>query len=777
MKRKLISLILTATTLAVLLTGCDLGGTSSAGTASTVGTATTDAASGSTDPATGTVKDAENDAVAITSDFSIVGTSTGTAAATTASEPQTEQPQETDAPASEKEETTAATDAPETEATQSDTTVAETEAAQSNTTAAETEPAGSDPEYSIDGTTDGVTVEGNVYTITAAGTYTLSGKLNGRIVVSVPDDGEVTLLLSGASITSSENAVIWATEAGKLTVKSDEGTYNEISDLRAQKTEDDDGQGAGAITAACDLNITGKGSLVVTGSYNNGIHTKDDLKIKNVTLKVTAPNNALKGNDSVTVESGNLILISTGGDGIKTENTDVSSKGNQRGTVALEGGSIEIYAACDGIDASYDATVANGVTLTIKTATYSSYSGEVVASSTTESYLIVPTSAYSSSWRFAAYYEKDGADEGVWADAAYDTTVRSGRTQYYALKLSAPSGYTRVTYYRFASGSANALTGYDAKTDRITVNTSMNAYLIRSLSNGSASGDWVTLTTGGGGGPGGPGGQGNKEKTTYSSKGIKAGNNVLIAGGTVSISAMDDGLHANYGDTLENGSVSQGNVTITGGSVEIISADDGIHADNVLSIEGGTVAVAKSYEGLEGNTVNIKGGTIAVKASDDGVNASSGPASPSVNVSGGTLSVTTSSGDTDGIDSNGKYTQTGGFVLIMGGNSSGNVAGSLDTDDTVSVTGGTIVALGGICELPGSSSSPVVKMQRKSFSAGSYVLKNASGDAVASFTLPSSYTSCWICSDGFTVGGSYTLVKDGSTFASWTQSSQSVSVN
>ena len=249
-------------------------------------------------------------------------------------------------------------------------------------------------DFTITGSESGVTLDGNVYTITEAGTYTLSGKLaEGRIVVTVPDDGEVTLLLSGTSITSSENAVIWATEAGKLTVKSAENTYNEITDLRDAKTEDDDTQGAGAITAFCDLNLTGKGSLVITGSYNNGVHTKDDLKIKNVTLKVTAPNNALKGNDSVTVESGDLILISTGGDGIKTENTDISSKGNQRGTVALEGGTIAIMAACDGIDASYDVTVSEGVTLSVKTANYSEYSGEVVSSSSVEMHLIVPPSS------------------------------------------------------------------------------------------------------------------------------------------------------------------------------------------------------------------------------------------------------------------------------------------------------------------------------------------------------------------------------------------------
>lgn len=63
-------------------------------------------------------------------------------------------------------------------------------------------------------------------------------------------------------------------------------------------------------------------------SNDKGIHTKDDLKVKNVALKINVYDDALRGNDSVKIESGDLELISRVGDGIKTSNSDVSSKGN-----------------------------------------------------------------------------------------------------------------------------------------------------------------------------------------------------------------------------------------------------------------------------------------------------------------------------------------------------------------------------------------------------------------------------------------------------------------
>ncbi len=413
------------------------------------------------------------------------------------------------------------------------------------------------------------TQEDNVYTITAAGEYVLSGLLNGQIVVDAAD-AEVTLVLNGATIKYDKNSPVLIKQADSVTVKAQKGTQNSIYDNRSAKIVDDSDQGEGAISAKCDLKIAATGTLYVEGNYNNGIHTTKDLKVQKITLKVKAYNNALKGKDSVTIESGSLVVISTAGDGIKTENTDVSSKGNQRGTITVNDGDIEIYAAGDGIQAAYD-FVMNGGTITIRNGSYSSYT----------------------------------------------------------------------------SSSA-----------------SVDSY-----------------------------------------KGIKVKNKLTINEGQVTIHSYDDGLHADYGTAFENGATGEGIITIAGGTINIsvtsstsryVSGADAIHADNTLLIQGGIISVSSAYEGLEANHIEISGGTITVVATDDGLNAAKKIGeTPSIKISGGYLDITMAGGDTDGIDSNGTFTMTGGIVISRGApNSTSSMASGLDCDGSATITNGTFIQLG-----------------------------------------------------------------------------------
>ena len=567
-------------------------------------------------------------------------------------------------------------------------------------------------------TSDGVTQSGSVYTITKAGEYTVAGLLSeGQLIVDAGDEDEVTIVLNGTSITCSSGSPIYVKNASKVEIKSEENSFNEVIDNRTEATEDSsDDAGNAAIYATCDLKLVGKGALVVTGNYNNGIQSKDDLSIKNVIVKVTAVNNAVKGNDAVDIESGNIIAISAKGDGIKTSNSSISNKGNQKGIVTITGGNIDIYAACDGIDAAYGVDISGDGNLNIYTDTYSEYSEEVTSSGSSSG---TSTSRNSSA-------NKTASANTVSYVAASDTIA------------NAPGG--------FGGGNMGGMDGQNG--------------------GNKAGGDRPGM-------PGDFNESGNSSGQSYSTKGIKAESEINISGFTINISSTDDGIHANSDSgVLETGEDGKGTIVINGGSITISSGDDGMHADKQLDANDGYINIVTSYEGLEAITINLNGSKIYVYATDDGINACTGDGktSPIVNVTAGYIDITTASGDTDVIDSNGNYVQTGGFVLVKGGSSSGNVSGSIDVDGTVTITGGTCVALGGVCETPINSANAYV-LSSVSFSSGRYSLKDASGNEVISFTVDGSFSNGWICSDTLTTGTSYTLYRGSDSIADWTQES------
>jgi hypothetical protein len=569
-------------------------------------------------------------------------------------------------------------------------------------------------EFSIT-STDGSTITQNdsVYTITQAGEYTVTGLLSeGQIVVNADDNAEITIVLNGTSITCSNGSPIYIKNADNVKIKSEENTYNCIVDARTEADDNPDNSssenGNAAIYAACDLKLVGKGALSVTGNHNNGIQSKDDISIKNVTIKVNAVNNAIKGNDEVAIESGEIIAISRKGDGIKTSNSSLSTKGKQKGNVIISGGNIDIYAACDGIDAAYGVDVSGDGNLNIYTDTYSDYS------------------------------------EAVAAD-------NSGSS---ASSVGTPPDMNNA--------QNNGNMGNPPDMNNSSSNSGNNPDMKGNFGGGNRAANGIP----------GNNSSGNSSKKSYSTKGIKAESEINISGAAINISSTDDGIHANSDSgVLETGEDGNGIISISGGTITISTGDDGIHADKELNITDGYINVLTSYEGLEAITINISGGQSFVYAADDGINACTGDgtSTPLINITGGYVDVTTGSGDTDGIDSNGSYTQSGGMVLVKGGSSSGQVSGSIDVDGNITITGGTCVALGGICETPVNSVNAYV-FSSVSFNSGSYSVKDSSGNEIISFTLNNSYSNGWICTSALTTNTEYTLYCDGSSLTNWTQS-------
>jgi hypothetical protein len=551
-------------------------------------------------------------------------------------------------------------------------------------------------------------------TITEDTEYTVSGVLNGNIVIDVDrsETYDFVLNLKGVTISSSVSSPIVILSGDDVTLSAKKGTSNVVTDSRPAADSDVDGVYSAAVYSVVDLKLKGNGSLTVTSENNNGIHTKDDLSVKNLTLTVSCLDNALKGNDSVTVTSGNVSLYARQGDGIKTSNSE-TTESKQKGTVTVNSDdgdtSLTIYAACDGMDAAYDVSISetegNSTVLNIYTDAYYSGSETVPVDSGDVLYLKVPSGLYSSGYSYYVLFSDGSSTE--WAKASYLKYSAEFRTSYYYLTVDKPSWATKMALFVYnGAPSSEADSGYLYCTSQYSIPESKD---MATLSSGGSAlrmsfSNYATQTVGPGGIWGGMQ-DGNSDKTAYSAKGIKADNSVTISGGTVNISAGDDAIHANHdseidANTKDSYGNGKGDVTVAGGTLTLTSNDDGIHADGTLTISGGTVKVSKSYEGLEGGTIVISGGSITVSSTDDGINGvatsnedrgSVTPVYGNITISGGRIYVLAGG---DGIDSNcssqGGLTISGGNVVVIS-TSSGNSA--IDTDARYRYAGGCVFAI------------------------------------------------------------------------------------
>ncbi|MCK7461872.1 MAG: carbohydrate-binding domain-containing protein [Sphingobacterium sp.] len=206
---------------------------------------------------------------------------------------------------------------------------------------------------SVENDNGSVVVEDDVVSIFSGGTYRLEGTTDRYTVAVSASDDDVVLVLSNLEMIESEtNAPIAVLSADKVDIVLEEGALVRLLDHRPDSIEETDDLPNAALYAACDMTLSGTGTLEIEATYNNGIGSKDDLEIAEATITVTAANHGIKGSDSLTIVSGTFHVTAVSGDGLKTSNSDVSSKGNQRGTILILGGTLTIHAARDGIDAA-----------------------------------------------------------------------------------------------------------------------------------------------------------------------------------------------------------------------------------------------------------------------------------------------------------------------------------------------------------------------------------------------------------------------------------------
>lgn len=615
----------------------------------------------------------------------------------------------------------------------------------------------------------GVAVDGAQVTIREAGSYVVTGTLdNGRIIIEAPESEDVQIVLNGANITSQDGPGIHVKTADKAILTIAEGTQNTVTDAETYADTSDEAPNA-AIYADTDLSINGKGTLTVSGNNNNGIGTKDDLKIANGTIQVTAKNNALKGKDSVSIADG-IFKLESGGDAIQSDKADDA----QKGWVVIDGGSFEIKAGNDAVQAETGMTI-NGGTFDVTTGG----GAENAAAHTSQGGFGGQRPDFAQNAHDGMFGEDGGHKykgqrpnrgqdtEGAAPEAGADAV----QSENAALSVQ-PETEEAATATDAAEGSRRGPQGgtpgtqqdaaASAKPERPTTDSADGTSSGKpqrpttDSADGTSSGKPQRPTTDSADGtssgkpqrPNGTSGS-TTSGSSESSKGLKADGLLTINGGTFNLNCADDAVHSNS------------SVNLNGGAFTISTGDDAVHADGELRVQT-DVKIDKSYEGMEGSSVYIANGNIQIQSSDDCINAASDSRNGSgvVEISGGTVNAV---GGGDGIDSNGDIRISGGDVTVLINSSADNCA--MDAERTFTATGGKIIYGGtGTGAGPGNGSTQSYVFAQGSFAAGTEVSLRKDGQVLASFTPSIDCTSLSFSMPGI-VGGDTYEVYAGDTLA------------
>lgn len=214
---------------------------------------------------------------------------------------------------------------------------------------------------------EGITVSGGgaeeengTVTITAGGTYLVTGQVTeGRLIVNAPEE-EVTIVLENAGISCSDNSPLYVYQSLRTTLYLAEGTVNTLTDGGTYTYSDGDSSAVDQEPNAClysksDLVIGGSGRLTVTANYNNGITSKDTLKIEGASLTVTAVNHGVNGKDFCVVQNAS-VEITSGGDALRSTNDSDSTLGY----LVITDSSLNLTAGEDGIQAETALTISGG---------------------------------------------------------------------------------------------------------------------------------------------------------------------------------------------------------------------------------------------------------------------------------------------------------------------------------------------------------------------------------------------------------------------------------
>ena len=590
-----------------------------------------------------------------------------------------------------------------------------------------------DEDTKVKGNTKAVTVDGNQVTITAGGTYSITGSLtDGQLLVTGSE--KVKLYCNGMQIANSSGPALVCLNEKRTILSLAKDTENRLEDGSGYSEEEISGKNVspGALYVQDKLTINGTGSLTINGNCADGIVCKDVLKLMDGTITVQAKENGIKSKECVALFGGD-VAVTAGNDGVKaTETGDVT-----KGFLQFENGSLSVQSGGDCLQAESLVWITDGdYSLTSLGTAEDAETGDSVSAKGIHCAgdmelgggiltIDAPEDGIHCGGTFQMEYGTltiTSGEDGVQADG--DLLQSGGQMNITTTGTVADSSKEEFSGGMAPGGDGSAPADFSGGTPPEMPSGEAPSGNPPARPDGSNSSENGTAPTGNppekpdGTQPASP--ENNmtadnsvttaaqtaaqpaetKETTTTavsdtqtdtaadaSSKGIKCGGNLTMSGGSCTVNATDHAVHAS------------GTAEFSGTDLDLTSDNKGISAHGNLTVSDGNITIQRCTEGIESKAeMEIAGGKIRILgASNDGLNTGGNEGSHAMTISGGYTYICA---DGDGVDSNSTWTMTGGTLLVCGSTSGGD--GSLDANGTMTYSGGTLLALSskGMMEYP-----------------------------------------------------------------------------
>ncbi len=424
---------------------------------------------------------------------------------------------------------------------------------------------------SASSTADNVVVDGSTVTITASGTYVVSGRLtDGSLVVASAADGLVRIVLDGADVASTSGPALEVVAADEVVVVLADGSTNSL---------EGGAESSAALDSTADLTIAGTGVLAVDGAVNDGIASSDGLVVVDATIDATAVDDGLRGKDYLVVQDA-VITVDAGGDGLVSDNADDPA----RGFLTLTDATLDVDAGGDGVQAETDLDVTGG-DLTVRTG---GGSGQTVAEDASAKGLKAGTALVID----GGTLDVDATDDALHANDTVtvlsgDLTLATGDDGIHAdTALTVTAGTIDVTEsYEGLESAMIAIDGGD-----ISIRSSDDGINVSSGEDASEFGP------DGGAPPGGPG---------------------VAPGGLTTDQAIVEADGATTRDEFTD--TGEQSLTITGGTIVVDADGDGLDANGAFVMTGGSVLVhGPTMQGngaLDARSITVNGGVLLAAGS------------------------------------------------------------------------------------------------------------------------------------------------------------------